>query len=217
MNKYKDESVVKDVLYCASQSASRQMILQNSGICYKLLEHSSDEQVPHPEADFRAYVLAIAHSKLKTVILPQPSEHGTEPLFVLTADTLVRTQKTLQILGKPRDKDHGRHMLMLVSQEPIEVVTGCCLEKMVVATDGQWKTVDAAHWTTEALVEYIVAPELVDEYFNTTPIALYGCGASIVEGYGQNFLKSVHGSYTAVLGLPLFELRKELERLHFRF
>lgn len=192
------------------------MILRNSEIPFKLLEHTSDELVPHPEDDFKAYVLAIAHAKLKTVILPTPGEHGSEPLFVLTADTLVRTQKTRQILGKPRDREHARQILTIVGQEPIEVVTGCCLEKMV-ADDGQWKTVDAAHWTTETLVEYVVEPVLIDDYLASTPLALRACGASIVEGYGQNFLKSIQGSYTNVLGLPLFELRQELKRLNFRY
>lgn len=217
MNKYKDGSLIKDVLYCASQSASRQMILKNSGIAFKVLEHTSDEQVPHPEEDFNAYVQAIAHSKLKSVILPTPQEHGEQPLFVLTADTLVRTQKTHQILGKPRDKDDAHQMLKLVGSETIEVVTGCCLEKMVIGADGQWETSQSSHWTTQALVEYVVPTEHIDAYLDATPLALHGCGASIVEGYGQNFLKSIQGSYTAVLGLPLFELRHELKRLNFRF
>lgn len=193
------------------------MILKSSGIAFKLLEHASDEQVPHPEDDFHAYVQAIAHSKLKTVILPSPTEHGSEPLFVLTADTLVRTATTLQILGKPRDVQHARAMLTLVGQEPIEVVTGCCLEKMAAGADGVWQTVDAAHWSTETLVEYCVEPALIDDYIAATPLALYACGASIVEGYGQNFLKNIQGSYTNVLGLPLYELRRELKRLQFRF
>ena len=217
MNKLTDVSLNKDILYCASQSASRQMILKNSGIVFKVLQHMSNEQVPHPEEDFNAYVLAIAHSKLKSVILPTPQEHGAQPLFVLTADTLVRTRKTLKILGKPRDKDDAREVLTLVGREPIEVVTGCCLEKMVIGADGQWETSQSSHWTTQALVEYVVEPELIDAYLDATPLALHACGASIVEGYGQNFLKSIQGSYTAVLGLPLFELRHELKRLNFRF
>lgn len=208
---------IKDVLYCASQSASRQMILRNSGILFELLGHSSDEYVPHPEEDFNAYVLAIAQAKMKTVILPAPSKRIQQPLFVLTADTLVRTQKTRQVLGKPRDVAEAKVMLHMVGQELIDVVTGCCLEKLEHDNKGTWRVIDAAHWTTAAVVEYVVNPELIDDYLAATSFALHACAASIVEGYGQNFLKSIQGSYTSVLGLPLFELRQELKRLGFRF
>jgi len=46
---------------------------------------------------------------------------------------------------------------------------------------------------------------------------MYCCGAGMVEGFGASFLKSINGSYSAVIGLPLFELRDALKKLDFKF
>ena len=43
------------------------------------------------------------------------------------------------------------------------------------------------------------------------------CGAGVIEGIGQAFLKNINGSYTAVIGLPLFELRQALKKIGFKF
>jgi predicted house-cleaning NTP pyrophosphatase (Maf/HAM1 superfamily) len=58
---------------------------------------------------------------------------------------------------------------------------------------------------------------MVDRYFEKTPFFLNISAGCAVEGFGQSFLKSVNGSYTGILGLPLFELRQALKTLGFKF
>jgi septum formation protein len=205
-----------DVLYLASQSISRQKLLQTAGIPFSIMSHTSDEQESHVYESVHAYVLAIARSKMKTVILPKPSEVAREHLFVLTADTLIHTAKSGRMFGKPINKEDAKAMIAAVSAETIEVITGCCLEKMAVV-HGEWKVVDQAHWTTSALIDYIIDPAFVDQYLDAEPLFLHACGGCVVEGMGQSFLKSVQGSYSTVLGLPLFELRAALKKMGFRF
>ncbi len=48
-------------------------------------------------------------------------------------------------------------------------------------------------------------------------ICLKIAGALHVEGYGSQFIKSIEGSYTAIIGLSMFELRKALQQLRYRF
>jgi predicted house-cleaning NTP pyrophosphatase (Maf/HAM1 superfamily) len=56
---------------------------------------------------------------------------------------------------------------------------------------------------------------MVDEYYQQMPEAMYACGGSIIERYGMNFLRSINGSLTAIIGLPLNELHKRLTETGF--
>jgi predicted house-cleaning NTP pyrophosphatase (Maf/HAM1 superfamily) len=46
---------------------------------------------------------------------------------------------------------------------------------------------------------------------------MVSCGAGRIEDFGENFLKSVNGSYTTILGLPMFELRRALKEIGFKY
>ena len=206
-----------DILYLASQSQPRRRLLELAGISYQIISHSSNEEIESPFANFEAHVLAIAHSKIKSVLLPSSEEIKSNHIFVLTADTLVKTQFSNQILGKPKDIDDAKRMIRLTNQEPVIVATGCCLEKQVCCNGNGWKLADYKHWTTSTIVESYLDEDRIDWYLSKQPEALHGCGACIVEEYGQGFLKSVNGSYTSILGLPLYELRQALKAMNFRF
>lgn len=207
--------MMHDVLYLGSQSASRQQLLTQTGIQFKVLDHGSSEcgiENPH---DFSAHVLAIASDKLRHLKLPNPESVQTDYIFVLTADTLIRTTKSLQILGKPRDKAHAVQMLELIAQEPIEIMTGCCLERMIKTAEG-WSVEKFHYWTSSSLAEFCVDADRFDFYFEKSPIALYACGACVVEGPGQSFLKNFSGSYSGAMGIPLFELVQALKVMDFK-
>lgn len=207
---------MSDILYLASQSPSRKSLLKIVGIQYKSIEHASDECGIDSPHDFQAHVLSIAHDKMRTTILPSHESVGADYLFALTADTLVRSATSLQIFGKPRDKDHARQMLQTLAEEQIEVVTGCCLEKMVFVQGG-WQVEVAHHWTTTSFVEFVVEGDDVDFYFDRVPSALSVASSATIEGFGGYFLKSITGSYSSVQGLPLYELRKALKAMNFKF
>ncbi len=208
--------MTKDILYLASQSKSRQHLLELAQISFKVLEHASDENIARNGASFNDYVLAIAQHKMQALTLPTREEAGKDYMFVLTADSLVRNPRTDAIFGKPTDRDHARAMLTAERQGPVEVVTGCCLEKYIFKADA-WQRDGYEHWTTGAMVEFYVDDENIDKYLKTLPMALYSSGAGIVEDHGLSYLKSVNGSYTAITGLPLYELRQALKKLGFAF
>ncbi|MBX9831221.1 Maf family protein [Candidatus Babeliales bacterium] len=205
----------RDRLYLASQSFSRRQLLDYSGIDYQTIEHTSDECVVPREHDFHGYVMSIAQHKMDAIVLPS-IEQDDNVCFVLTADSLVFTPQSRHILGKPEDLADAKRMLALMREEPVEVVTACCLHKKVVRA-GRWEIDQEISWTTSAVIEFYVDQDLEDWYFEKMPRALQACGAGIIEGFGDNFLKSVNGSYSAVKGLPLFELRQALKKIGFRF
>lgn len=206
----------RDVLYLGSQSRARKRLLEYAHITHKVVEHGSDENVVGPFASFQEHVVAIARSKIRSLFLPSPESVDTPYLFVVTADTLVKNARSGIILGKPRDRAHAVDMLIQEHEGPVEVMTGCCLVKY--RRDGSvWVVDQQEEWANGALVEFFVDQASVDEYLETFPFALNCSGAGVVEDHGLSYLKSVHGSYSAVIGLPLYELRMALKKMGFVF
>jgi septum formation protein len=210
------KDIVKNnhILYIASSSKPRARLLELAHIPFKALKHDSDECVARADLSFADYVLHIAREKMRHVVLPSRDEVGTPDLFLLTADTLVRTMKTNHVLGKPEDMADARRMLALTRSEPIEVVTACRLERRVWE-DGAWQQRQVREWCTRAEAEFCVDKDMEDEYFRRIPLALHCSSAGHLEDFGQVFLKSLIGSYSAAQGLPLYELRAELKVLGF--
>jgi septum formation protein len=205
----------KDILYLGSQSKSRQRLLEFADIPYKVLTHMSDEQPRQGINAFQDYVLAVAQGKMKALRLPEHTKTESEYIFALTADTLERNPTTSQIFGKPLNREHALKMLRAQRQGPIEVVTACCLEKFYRGEDG-WQRGEYAHWVTTTQVEFYVDDSSIDTYFRMLPMAMQASGAAMVDEHGLRYLKSVNGSYTNVIGLPLYELCEQLRKMGFR-
>ena len=201
------------VLYLGSQSASRKQLLEWAGITYQTLSHNCDEKAIAFNGDTQAHVIAIAVEKMANLTLPEAKTIG-EQIFVLTADTLIFIPSSGSVLGKPEDKTDAQAMLRLMQQEAVSVQTGCCL-RVYEWSGSVWKTLHEKDWATGAHVWFDVDDHSMEWYFEKLPHALNGCGAGILEKFGQGFLRTINGSYSAVLGLPLFELRQELARMNF--
>jgi len=206
----------KDVLYLGSQSLHRKKMLDESNFSCTVLAHRSNEQVVQDGLSFSEYVQAIALHKMDHVELPEVSSVSTDYMFVLTADSLVKTSQTNHILGKPKDKEDAKRMLRLMRTEPAEVATACCLHRMI-KQENKWVVEQQAAWVTSALVELVIDEQNLERYFTYAPAYATSCGGGVIEGFGQQYVKSVTGSYTAVKGLPLYELRENLEAMNFKF
>jgi septum formation protein len=205
-----------DCLYLGSQSSARRRLLDYAKISYQIIAHNSNEELSERPKTFSEHVLTIAQHKMQTLRLPDPSSLNGDYLYALTADTLVRNTLTGNIFGKPVDREQAIFMLTSERQAPVEVLTGCCLEKFY-CHNGRWTSSDSAHWVSGAIIEFNVDNDSVDQYLSTFPYVLQCSGAGVVEDHGLSYLKSISGSYTAVLGLPLYELRMALKKIGFRF
>jgi septum formation protein len=107
-------------------------------------------------------------------------------------------------------------MLALVCQAPIEVMTGCCIEK-VQYQDGAWQVAAHEAIASSSMLEFMVDSASVDAYLACDPIAIHCAGGAIIEDFGLAYLKSINGSFSATMGLPLYEVRMILRRLGFKF
>lgn len=204
----------KDILYLASESAQRQRLLKEADINFKTIKHNADECIVSLKKDFADYILDIAKEKMNNIEFVQGNEGDI--IFVLTADTMVYTNKTRTILGKPENLEDAKRMLRLFRNEEGKVVTACCLYKKVFK-NGIWENEAENHWTTTSLVEFIVDEQNFDEYFKHLPHSLKSASGGIIEEYGQRFCKSIKGSYSNIIGLPIFELVQALKQMKFKF
>jgi len=186
-------------VWLASRSPRRRELLKQVGLDYGLVDIEIDE-TPLPNEDPADYVerLAIAKSRAG-------ADHCREQaasIPVLGADTTVTLDG--DILGKPADLDDAAKMLRALSGREHEVLTAIALSR-----EGQ-ESISAVSRTriwfralsTDEIHEYWQSGEPQDK-----------AGAYAIQGLGGMFVERMEGSYSGVVGLPLFELWKLLQEL----
>lgn len=197
-------------LYLASQSSSRQYLLREAKIPFTLLNQSADEHACDWSLRVEDVVSNIARHKMTHVIMP--SGHEGQIAYVLTADTLTQ-DSTGKVHGKPGSYQEA--VATLQALQPVcRVATAFCLQRKKFVA-GSW-VVDAERLVcVVSECEFDVSGAWIDRYFANSPIGWNAAGGMAVEAYGMQFLKSIQGSYSGVIGLPLFELRMALDELGF--
>jgi predicted house-cleaning NTP pyrophosphatase (Maf/HAM1 superfamily) len=120
--------------------------------------------------------------------------------------------KTGKIQAKPIDRNDAISKIR-AAREGSFLCTGFCLDKKVWQ-GGSWNIIERIADVISAEFIYYVPEHWLDYYLNNTPF-LAVSGAIAVEKFGNQFLKRVHGSYSTIIGLPIFEVRQGLEKLGF--
>lgn len=200
------------ILYLASSSKSRQDALKEAKINFQVIPQSSPEFCDY-SLDFNKIVEAIAVSKMDHAILPESLSNCKkgDHIFVLTADTMTRDSAG-QIHGKPKDKQEAIEKIKQVAGIS-ETCTAFCLDKKVF--DGKNFVTQERHLKSiVSTCDFQIPPDWYEKYIENVDV-LNCCGALDITGYGSQFLKSLTGSYSGILGLPIFEVRESLEKLGF--
>ena len=198
-------------LLLGSKSASRSMLLQEMQLPFIRIEQPADETRCDWTLPINEVVAGIARYKMAQAVVP--ASCATQPIcFVLTADTLCKGP-TGKLHGKPVDRADAIAKITEARQGISLVATAFCLEKKRWQSNG---------WVTEQRIEKVVnchyifsVPDSwIDTYLEKSS-GLLASGAIAIEGFGGQFLQVVNGSYTAIVGLPLYELREALEQIGF--
>ena len=189
-----------NTIYLASASPRRREILVSLGFQPVLLVAETDETARPGEA-VADYVARMARQK-NVAARQLAAQRGlalAQPL--LSADTVVALDNA--ILGKPRDAAHARELLESLSGREHQVWTAVC-----VSLGGQ--TLEAAQrsdvrfkeLSTQEIAAYIASGEPLDK-----------AGAYGIQGIGGVFVAHLSGSFSGVMGLPVFETVKLLRQL----
>jgi septum formation protein len=178
-----------DFVYLASGSPRRRDLLQQIGVPFRVVDASIDEAVQAAETP-RAYVLRLAAAKADAGWERSRAAHQAP---VLGADTAVVLEG--RILGKPADRQDAEAMLRQLSGRTHEVLTGVALR----TADGVSSRISRSEVTFRA----VTAAE-VHAYWETGEPA-DKAGAYAIQGRAAVFIAELRGSYSGVMGLPLFE------------
>jgi septum formation protein len=200
----------KNILYFGSKSQPRRMLLDESHIPYSVVDQHADESQCDWGLPLPQLVLSIALYKMQHAVLPN-GKHEGETCFVLTADTMSR-DKAGTIHGKPIDRDDAVTKIK-ATREGSFLCTAFCLDRKIWRL-GRWEIEERVADIVSAEFCFIIPDEWIDTYLEKVPF-LDVSGGIAVEKYGNQFLKIVNGSYSTIIGLPLFELRQALEKLGF--
>ena len=189
-----------NTIYLASASPRRREILVSLGFQPVLLVAETDETALPGEA-VADYVARMARQK-NVAARQLAAQRGlalAQPL--LSADTVVALDNA--ILGKPRDAAHARELLESLSGREHQVWTAVC-----VSLGGQ--TLEAAQrsdvrfkeLSAQEIAAYIASGEPLDK-----------AGAYGIQGIGGVFVAHLSGSFSGVMGLPVFETVQLLRQL----
>lgn len=207
-----------DLIYLASGSHSRQELLKLSNIPFVVVRQTANEEQFSRDHGLQDVVCKIASEKMRCAVLPDGKTEG-EIAYVLTADTM-GTVTGGEVLGKPKDQADAKRMLQAFRQGAV-TGTAFCLDKRAWNGTG-WVVIDRVVRYVEASYTFNVPDNMLDLYFKHA-VARFGIsyldvsGAVAIEDYGLQFATNFQGSFTAVIGLPLYELREELAKMGFRF
>jgi septum formation protein len=176
-------------IYLASGSPRRRALLEQIGVHYEPLAVTVEE-TPLSGEQPQAYVarLALAKAQAGWAMLPK---WAARP--VLGADTSVVMDGA--ILGKPRDRQEGLVMLNALSGRTHQVFSAVALvmgEREAVRVQESW-----VQWRS-------LSPEECTAYWETGE-PLDKAGGYGIQGRAAAFIAELRGSYSGVMGLPLFE------------
>lgn len=183
-------------IYLASRSPRRAELLRQLGLQFEIVAVPVDESVLPDEAP-EQYVRRLARAKAEAALQKFPDR---PPAPLLAADTAVVVDGA--ILGKPRDRADGLAMLARLAGRSHQV-----LSALALWTPGG---LDQALNTTEVHFRDIALAE-AEAYWETGEPA-DKAGGYAIQGYGAVFVAQIIGSYSGVMGLPLYETTELLRR-----
>ncbi len=193
-------------IYLASRSPRRRELLAQMGVRFELLlfrdgprEAPDVDEVPLPDESPEVYVQRVtaakAHAGLKRMhqrrLLPHP---------VLSADTTVEIDGV--VIGKPADEADAMSILRRLSGRTHRVLTAVALaeenrlEQALNINEVRFRTL-----TDAEIRRYVQSGEPLDK-----------AGAYGIQGRAGVFVEEIRGSYTGIMGLPLFETAMLLRR-----
>jgi septum formation protein len=192
-------------IYLASRSPRRRELLKQAGIAFEVLLYREDprrgldvDETPLPGELPNDYVSRLAHAKVHAAVT-RLHQRRLPAFPVLGADTTVVVDQ--RILGKPRDTDDAIAMLTALADRGHEVLTAVALgwqDRIEVRLSVS--AVEFGPMSARDIARYVASGEHLDK-----------AGAYAIQGRAGTFVRRISGSYTGVMGLPLYETSQLLK------
>ncbi len=184
-------------LILASQSPRRKQLLEWAEISFEIVAKETEETYPK-ELPLLEIAIHIARQKALAVRSSVPIEK-----VILAADTIVVLKE--RIIGKPKERQDAIQTLTELSGEEHTVVTGVVIMNKDKEISFSESTLVRFHALTQQQIEYYV-----DHYKPYDKAGAY----AIQEWIGVTGIRSVHGDFYNVMGLPVSRVIRELQKFN---
>ncbi len=178
----------------ASSSPRRKELLQQLGLDFEIYSPDIDESV-HENELVHHYVERLAREKAQTVLKLFPEA------IVIAADTSLGLDG--QIIGKPESKNHAFEIWKQLSGRWHDVFSGLC-----VATQQQMLSQVVQ---TQVEFQHLTTQDMEDYWFTGEPVGK--AGGYAIQGIASQYIPQIQGSYSNVVGLPLYEFAQLFKRV----
>ncbi|XLQ20591.1 MAG: Maf family protein [Candidatus Moraniibacteriota bacterium] len=179
----------------ASSSPRRKELLKNIGLNFNVV---SSDYMEDMTLDMKPTELA----KYLSLGKAQDVAKNHINTIIIAADTFVVLNDDL--LGKPHTEEKAFEMLQKINGQTLEVITGYT----IIDTSMKYSISKAV--TTKIFIKKLTDDE-IKSYIKTGE-PLDKAGAFAIQGYGSIFIKEIQGSYTNVIGLPIYSLAESLKK-----
>ncbi len=178
----------------ASSSPRRKELLQQLGLDFEIYSPDIDESV-HENELVHHYVERLAREKAQTVLKLFPEA------IVIAADTSLGLDG--QIIGKPESKNHAFEIWKQLSGRWHDVFSGLC-----VATQQQMLSQVVQ---TQVEFQCLTTQDMEDYWTTGEPVGK--AGGYAIQGIASQYIPQIQGSYSNVVGLPLYEFAQLFKRV----
>jgi len=183
-------------LYLASSSPRRRELLDQIRVRYRIVEIDVPE-IPGADETPEGFARRVASDKARAG-WDSLDESARKP--VLGADTVVVIDG--EILGKPRDREHALAMLARLSGRSHEVITAVAVMDGAMHTELNRSRVSFGEMSRAERLAYWETGEPRDK-----------AGAYAIQGLAARYIRELSGSYSGVMGLPLYETTRLLKEV----
>ncbi|AWB68803.1 hypothetical protein C2869_21435 [Saccharobesus litoralis] len=182
-------------IYLASQSPRRRELLQQIGVTFDIINASIDETPFNGESP-EQLVVRLATEKARAGL----AQVSDESAVVIGSDTIVVSPQG-EIFGKPQNFADAQRMLNALSNNTHSVMTALAVvTRQQVWSQNVITKVSFCHLSADMIAAYWQTGEPHDK-----------AGAYGIQGFAGQYVNHLQGSYSAVVGLPLYETRQLLD------
>jgi septum formation protein len=194
-------------IYLASQSPRRSQLLDQIGVAHQTLVADATEDAESLEVALKneapkAYVMRVTALKLDAAVM-RLKRRGLVSAPVLCADTTVAMGKV--IYGKPENAADAVRMLVELSGKTHRVLTAVAIahgrKRVSLLSESK---VTFAKMSKSQIAKYVATGEPLGK-----------AGSYVVQGGAAGMIERISGSYTGIMGLPLFETTQLLRQIGF--
>lgn len=202
-------TIIQPRIYLASQSPRRRELLKQIGINFEMLLLRTDprrgidvDEMPHADETPGVYVQRVCREKADAGYAALQFRR-LPPFPVLAADTTVVLEG--KIFGKPDNAEQAAEMLRRLSGREHQVLSAVAVAMGdKVETALSVSTVRFTKLSEDRIKRYLLSHEYTDK-----------AGGYAIQGHAGAFIEHLAGSYSGVMGLPLFETVRLLQ--HFDY